>query len=170
MSSTAIILSLMVLGSVGWFLRTLHSRWLLLRAAKPADRFDQMPVRLKNVLVYALGQKKFLQGEQPAGLMHAVIFWGFVIISLETVTLFGQGFDPRFHVPGFTFDLLGGPYLFLKDLVVTCVFGAVSVALYRWTVSHPERLIGFAPAEARDRKSTRLNSSHIQKSRMPSSA
>ena len=33
-----------------------------------------------------------------------------------------------------------------------------------------ERLWGDAPVVLRDRKSTRLNSSHIQKSRMPSSA
>ena len=33
-----------------------------------------------------------------------------------------------------------------------------------------EAFIGFERAAASDRKSTRLNSSHIQKSRMPSSA
>ena len=34
----------------------------------------------------------------------------------------------------------------------------------------PARMIRHASEELKDRKSTRLNSSHIQKSRMPSSA
>jgi Fe-S oxidoreductase len=72
-----------------------------------------------------------------------------MIVSIETVTLFGQGFNPEFRLPGFSPNLLGGPYLFLKDLVVAGVLGAVCVALYRWILSHPRRLIGFAPAEAR---------------------
>ena len=38
------------------------------------------------------------------------------------------------------------------------------------TLIHAMGMIKQAAAEAKDRKSTRLNSSHIQKSRMPSSA
>ena len=49
--------------------------------------------------------------------------------------------------------------------------------LYEWLrvvthlrVFHPPMPVEAALADLRDRKSTRLNSSHIQKSRMPSSA
>ena len=45
--------------------------------------------------------------------------------------------------------LLGGPYLLLKDLIQVVVLGAIGMALYRWIVSHPARLFGFAPAENR---------------------
>ena len=37
--------------------------------------------------------KKFLGGEQPAGLMHAVIFWGFLVLMLQVITLFVRAFD-----------------------------------------------------------------------------
>jgi hypothetical protein len=47
----------------------------LLLAARPAARFDHVPQRLRRMVVDGLGQKKFLSGEQPSGIMHALIFW-----------------------------------------------------------------------------------------------
>src|SRR6266508_2489442 len=83
------------------FGRTLFGRWQLLRAARPVARFDRLGERTKNVLVYAFGQKKFLTGEQPAGLMHFVIFWGFVILGIQVATVFGRAFDEDFNLPLF---------------------------------------------------------------------
>src|SRR4030095_10542625 len=60
-----------------------------------------------------------------------------------------RGFSPGFPRPGCTVDLLGGPYLLLKDVIQLVVLAAISMALYRWIVSHPPRLFGFAPAENR---------------------
>jgi hypothetical protein len=39
----------------------------LLLTARPASRFDRFPERIRRAVVYGLGQKKFLVGEQPAG-------------------------------------------------------------------------------------------------------
>ena len=46
----------------------------------------------------------------------------------------------------------------------------VSKVLARWLAGLAAALVAAALARVIDRKSTRLNSSHIQKSRMPSSA
>ena len=40
------------------------------------------------------------RGEQPAGIMHALIFWGFVVLLLQVVTLFGRAFDADWSLPG----------------------------------------------------------------------
>lgn len=146
---TPVLLTLLILIAVGFFSFTLYRRFLLLRAAKPDCRFDRVGERIKGVLVYAFGQKKFLRGEQPAGLMHFLIFWGFMIVSARTLTLFGQGYDPQFYLPGLHPDGLGGPYLLLKDFVESGVIVAVLIALYRWLLSHPPRLFGFKPAESK---------------------
>ncbi len=118
---TPILLTLIILFAFGIFFHTLYRRFLLLRAAQPENRFDRIGERIRNVLVYAFGQKTFLRDEQPAGLMHFVIFWGFLIVAARTLTLFGQGYNPQFYLPGLHPDGLGGPYLLLKDLVETGV-------------------------------------------------
>ena len=47
-----------------------------------------------------MGQRKFLSGEQPAGIMHALIFWGFVVLVIQVVLLFGRTFDAGGTSPG----------------------------------------------------------------------
>ena len=61
------------------------------------------------MVVDGLGQRKFLTGEQPAGIMHALIFWGFVVLMLQVITLFGRAFDAGWNIPGFGPDQLLGP-------------------------------------------------------------
>ena len=63
------------------FAAIIAGRARLVLAARPASRLDRIPERLKRAVVYGLGQRKFLTGEQPAGIMHALIFWGFVVLN-----------------------------------------------------------------------------------------
>ena len=51
----------------------------LVRAGKPVERSDDVPRRLRNEAVIVLGQRKLLQRLVP-GLMHAFIFWGFLVL------------------------------------------------------------------------------------------
>ncbi len=75
-------------------------RTRLLLRARPAGRFDRIPERIKRTVVYGLGQKKFLVGEQPSGIVHALVFWGFVILMLQVITMFGRAFDARLEHSG----------------------------------------------------------------------
>src|SRR5438067_1199121 len=146
---TPILLTLIILAAVGLFSYTLYRRFRLLQGARADNRFDNVGERVRQVLVYAFGQKKFLRDEQPAGWMHFLIFWGFMIVGARTVTIFAQGYSPNFYLPGLHPAGLGGPYVLMKDLVELGVVVAVAIALYRWLVSHPPRLFGFRPAENR---------------------
>lgn len=47
-------------------------------AKKKDDRFDDIPTRLKRVWNIAFAQTKLLR-EPLAGLLHLLIFWGFVL-------------------------------------------------------------------------------------------
>src|SRR5262245_60913957 len=156
MSTLIFVIVLAVAGGV--LVRTLYRRFKVLTRVVPVDRFDRIPERVTAVVQYVLGQKKFVVGEQPlpgdkpAGWMHFFIFWGFTILAIQVIHMFARGFIPGFQLPGLSVDLLGGPYLLLKDLIQLIVLGAVAMAMYRWLVSHPPRLFGFAPAENRLRQ------------------
>jgi Fe-S oxidoreductase len=152
--SMLIFVALLAVG-LGVLARTLYRRFVVLLKVAPLGRFDRIPERIEAVVQYVLGQKKFVVGEQPlkgdkpAGWMHFFIFWGFTILGVQVIHMFVRGFIPDFHLPGMTVNLLGGPYLLLKDVIQVIVLGAIAMAIYRWVISHPSRLFGFAPAENR---------------------
>lgn len=149
------IFSILLIVALGFLSRTLYRRFIVLTKVTPIERFDRIPDRIRAVVEYVLGQKKFVVGEQPlkgdraAGWMHFFIFWGFTILAIQVIHMFGRGFFPGFTLPLLSVHLLGGPYLLLKDIIQLVVLVAISMALFRWLVSHPARLYGFAPAEDR---------------------
>ncbi|MGE0518055.1 MAG: (Fe-S)-binding protein [Candidatus Binatia bacterium] len=156
MSTIAFVLLLLVAG--GYFVRTLYRRTAILIRVAPVARFDHLSERLKAVGKYVFGQKKFVVGTQPlrgdrtAGWMHFFIFWGFTVLAIQVVHMFVRGFVPGFHLPGLSVSQLGGPYLLLKDIFQLIVLVAVGTAMVRWLITHPARLFGFLPAEARLRE------------------
>src|SRR5690349_12913421 len=121
---TPILLTLLLIAAIGLFGYTLYRRFRLLQGARADNRFENVGERIRQVLVYAFGQKKFLRDEQPAGWMHFLIFWGFVIVAARTVTTFAQGYSPHFYLPGLRPAGLGGPYVLMKDLIEIGVIAA----------------------------------------------
>ncbi|HEV8685897.1 MAG TPA: (Fe-S)-binding protein, partial [Gaiellaceae bacterium] len=63
----------------GLFARRARFLYRLVKQGKPADRRDDLAGRVKNEVVIVLGQKKLLHRVVP-GLMHAFIFWGFLVL------------------------------------------------------------------------------------------
>ncbi len=124
---------------------------LLLRA-RPAARLDRLPERVKRAVVYGFGQKKFLSGEQPAGIMHALIFWGFVVLMLQVVVLYARSFDASWSLPGLGDDQpLGPAFSVVVDVVEVVVIVGVVYMLYRRLIAHTPRLFGIRRAEQRYR-------------------
>jgi Fe-S oxidoreductase len=124
----------------------------LLVRAQAAGRVDRIPQRIRRAVVDGIGQRKFLSGEQPAGIMHALIFWGFLVLMIQVVILFGRAFDAAWHIPGFGPDQpLGPPFFVLRDLVEVVVIVGVLYMLYRRLIVHTPRLFGLRRAEQRYR-------------------
>ena len=153
---TEIIFSLCIFVFLGFFFYQLWRRFQLLRSAAPVSRFDRIPDRIRAVLVNAFGQKKFVRtnpgAERSAGWMHFFIFWGFMVLGIQILTMFGRGYSDSFVVPGFSLNLLGGPYLLLRDVMEVAVLIGVGIALVRWGIIHAPRLYGFLPPERRLRE------------------
>ena len=100
-------------------------------------RWDHVPARVGRVILYVFAQARLLANDFWPGLMHAIIFWGFVVLTLGTVEFFGRGVTESFFLP-----LLSETphYLVLQDLFSTLVILAVGYALFRRLVTRPKRL------------------------------
>jgi Fe-S oxidoreductase len=134
------------------FAGIMAARMRLLLRARPAGRLDRIPERIKRAVVDGVGQRKFMSGEQPAGIMHALIFWGFLVLMIQVITLFGRAFDATWHIPGFGADQpLGPPFFIARDLLEVTVIVGVCYMLYRRLIVHTPRLFAIRGAEQRYR-------------------
>ena len=112
---------------------------LLLKAGKE-NRLDQPLKRVFTTLCIAIGQKKLLQQEPRSGWMHALIFWGFLILLFRAGEFFIVGLFPQIdsHFSGTAPLIL--PYLWVKDGAIFMVTLGTLYALYRRLVIKPDRL------------------------------
>lgn len=146
---SSIIWSLVLSAYMALFGWQVFRRLRLLFKVRPAARFDRIGERMTKTLVYAFGQLKFFRGEQPAGIIHALVFWGFLVLGAQIMTMFLRGWAPEAHLPLLGPELLGGPYMVVRDLMEAVVLLCALVLLVRWLVTHPPRLMGFKPAETK---------------------
>ncbi len=138
-----LFMSLLLIVGLTVFGRTMYHKIRLLAALEPADRFNRLQERLKNMVVIALGQKRLVgrKKERASGIMHALIFWGFCVLLIRSITLYGEGFVNGFQLPFLGEDYLAGYlYLGLKDLMEGAVLIMVIYAFYRRLVVKPKRL------------------------------
>src|SRR5918996_2924548 len=82
----------------GLFLQRALTLWELVRLGRPVKRWDDLPKRVELEGTVVLGQRKLLQRLGP-GLMHAFIFWGFLILLTTIVEAIGEVFVRDFAIP-----------------------------------------------------------------------
>jgi Fe-S oxidoreductase len=128
----------------GLFARRALLLYRLVRMAKPSDRSGEVPARLRNEAVIALGQRKLLQRVVP-GLMHAFIFWGFIVL-LPTILMAMIAIADR----GETIPWLGsqGWFALLVDLFCVLVLAGVLTAVAIRKIQRPARFEGSHMREA----------------------
>ncbi len=146
MSVAAGALALVALVAVagGLFTRRALLLWRLVRIGKPVERFDDVPRRVRAEAEIVLGQRKLFQRLVP-GLMHAFIFWGFLVL-FPTIVIALIGAVDR----GSTLPWLGrqGWFASLVDLFVVLVLVGVVAAVAIRSVQRPARFSGSHVGEA----------------------
>lgn len=100
-------------------------------------RFDQPLARLGKVLRFWLIQWKHPR-YRTAGILHILIFAGFVILAVRAFSLLFLGFSPDFVMPGFSGET-GRIYDAIKDYAATVVLLCMAVAIVRRLVFKPAR-------------------------------
>jgi Fe-S oxidoreductase len=139
-----LVLLAVALVCAGVFARRARLLYRLVRMGKPVARFDDVPQRVRNEAVVVLGQKKLFQRLLP-GVMHAAIFWGFIVL-LPTIVMAMIGIVDRHS----TLPWLGsqGWFAFLVDLFAVLVFAGVLTALAIRKIQRPKRFDGSHLGEA----------------------
>ncbi len=120
-----------------------YSRYALLGVADPRPRFDLLGLRLWNVLVYFVGQKKVAErqiGQSANSYHHLFIFWGFLIIQIGALELFVNGLWPKFTFAMLLGDSVYGVVRWIVDLTNLVVLVMIGYGFFRRVVLKP-RLI-----------------------------
>ncbi len=132
------------MGAAALFVRRLRPRLGVIRAARPSDRGDDAPARARRELTQVLGQRKLFQKAAP-GLMHAFIFWGFLIL-LPTIVEAALAIVDRDR----SLPLIGhaGWFALLVDLFAALVVVGVLMAFWIRKVQRPARFEGSHMGEA----------------------
>jgi len=112
-------------------------RKLSIAAALQAEpRWDDPLARLRCVVTHGFLQSRMIHGDRKAGVMHSVIFAGFLALLARKFQLIVIGYDETFVYAG----AFGAFFALGKDLVEIAVLGAVGYAFYRRLVQKPARL------------------------------
>jgi Fe-S oxidoreductase/nitrate reductase gamma subunit len=130
---------IMTLIGVGGVVFSLSRRFQVLRLGAEDDRFDRLGERLKRVLVYAIGQKKMFN-DPFAGVYHLLIFYGFLVVGLRTVTMVLEGLLAGWELP-LLHTSFGHVYLYSKDIFELFVLVGIGLAVWRRLVQKPARIV-----------------------------
>ncbi len=127
-----LLLAAIIIGG-GLFLRDGWRLFRLMRLGRGVWRGDQPLRRTAGWLVQVIGQQRLLTRPYP-GIMHALIFWGFLVITLSTIEQFGRGLWADFRLPLLTGS---GFFLFVVDFFQLFVLVGIAMALYRRAAVKP---------------------------------
>jgi Fe-S oxidoreductase len=128
----------------GIFARRARLLVRIMRLGKPAPRFDDVPQRVRQEAVVAIGQRKLLQRLGP-GVMHALIFWGFIVLFPTIIMAMIAAVDRDATLPWLGHQ---GWFAFLVDLFALLVLLSVCAAFFIRKVQRPARFEGSHMGEA----------------------
>ena len=138
------VLVALVGGAAALFGRRARLIGRLVRLGRPVERTRDLTVRLEREGTVVLGQRKLFQRLIP-GAMHAMIFWGFLVLLTTIVEAGGQAVDPTFAIP-----VIGrsGWLGLVQDVFAALVLLGVIAAFAIRKVQRPERFVGSHMEEA----------------------
>ena len=144
MLARAGVLVLLLLLAGGLAARRARLLTRLVRLGRPVQRRGDLPRRVAREGAEVLGQRKLFQRALP-GLMHALIFWGFLVLLTTIVEVIGQLIDPAWEIP-----LVGGSAWLglVQDVFAFGVLVGLSIAVWIRVVKRPERFVGSHHLEA----------------------
>ncbi|MCX7892646.1 MAG: (Fe-S)-binding protein [Burkholderiales bacterium] len=101
----------------------------------PEVRWDEPAARVKTVLVNGFLQSRMIRGDWKPGVMHTVIFLGFLTLLARKIQLIVIGYHEPFVYPG----AAGEAFAAAKDVVELAVLAAVGYGFWRRLVLKPAR-------------------------------
>ena len=117
-----------------------------LQLGQNENRFNNILTRVKNVLIIAIGQTKLLR-DKVAGAVHAMIFWGFLVLLIAVIESIVEGLIPHGNL-----NWLGPIYSMItisQDVFCIAIIVGVIWAAIRRLSGNIKRLV-VSPSEQRD--------------------
>ncbi len=136
-----IAMSLMLVVALYFFVTIMRTKIQVLLKAKPDVRWDRIPERIQAMFKVAMFQFKMFKEPAP-GLMHALIFWGFLMLLIRSISIMGRGFagpDSNWTLLWFC-PWCESIYTYCKDWTELVVLAMVCYAWFRRAVTKPKRL------------------------------
>ena len=131
-----LVLLAAVLVAAGLFLAHSWRLYRLLRLGGADPRFDQPAARAWGFAIHVLGQGRLLT-EPYSGVMHALIFWGFLVITVMTASMLLSGLLPGLELP---FISRNPVLLVVVETFQALVLAALAMAFFRRLALRPRRL------------------------------
>ncbi|TJY42835.1 (Fe-S)-binding protein [Cohnella pontilimi] len=109
------------------FYKTVYHRWLYVKLGQPSDFKEMGKGRWAEFLSQVFGQKKLLK-DPKSGMMHIVVFYGFIILQFGALDLIIKGLTGgRHHLPVPGYEVFG----LLQEITVFLILAAIAYAGYR---------------------------------------
>ncbi|MCF6222492.1 MAG: (Fe-S)-binding protein [Flavobacteriaceae bacterium] len=118
-----ILFAILLFVGIGFFSRNVKKLIRNIKLGKDVDRSDNPSERWKNMINIALGQSKMVR-RPVSGLLHLVVYIGFIIINIEVLEIIIDGLlgtHRVFSIAGGLYDFLIGSFEILAFLVLISV-------------------------------------------------
>ena len=123
-----IIFSILLIVSVGFFIKNIRKLVTVIKLGKPVDRSDNPKKRFFNMARVALGQSKMVT-KPISGFLHVIVYIGFIIINIELLEILIDGvtgshrfFSKYFNIHFYNFLIATFEILALLVLVSVVLF------------------------------------------------
>src|SRR6476659_10394129 len=125
-------------GAAAFFLLAMARHLRVFAVARPSHPFNRIPTRVVSLVEYAFVQTKMFK-DPGAAVMHAGIFWGFVLLTIGTANIVTGGIIQQ--VLSIPFDGLLWTWISaMQNIVAVIVLVSIGWAFYRRLVTKPRRL------------------------------
>ena len=118
------------------FTYLLKTRTAYVKLGKKVEFDNRVKERLEKVWVNVLGQKKLFK-DKKSGIMHLLLFYGFILVQFGAIDFIIKGIKPGAHLP---FGPVYPIFTFLEEVVTLTVLVAILYAFYRRYVEKLVRL------------------------------
>ncbi|MEN0642428.1 heterodisulfide reductase-related iron-sulfur binding cluster [Alkalicoccobacillus gibsonii] len=107
------------------FLMIMYNRYLNVKMGQPRKLDQELGTRLKIFFVQVFGQTKLMK-DPKSGIMHLVVFYGFIILQFGALDIIVKGFGfEGLPIPGYDVFVL------TQELTVFLILLAIGYAAYR---------------------------------------
>jgi len=131
---------LIILGFGAFFALTVIMRLIPFFQAKRVSRLDHLPARVRDFFLVMLAQSKFFRRKYwYSGILHVLIFWGFMVLLIRSLNLLLDGVSSEISLQ----HLLGDVYTAWRpvmDLFNVLVIVGVSMGAFQRAFIKPERI------------------------------